>query len=133
MAVENIRAPAEARDERKAERIRLRIERIRRIGPDPRKRGRSARPVIVRQRPKLPPSPRESEVLSLLAKELNTAEIATALGIRPRTVKFHFKNLFEKSGTKSRMSLLLWHLRRANGEKHLFDSSRLDDRGVRPA
>lgn len=49
------------------------------------------------------PSPRESEALELLAKGCSNAEIARALGISVRTVKFHFSNLFKKSATKAEL------------------------------
>lgn len=59
----------------------------------------------------LAPSPRQCEVLSLfLAKALSNGEIAAAMRISVRTVKDHFKRLFEKSGSKDRIHLLISHL-----------------------
>lgn len=41
-------------------------------------------------------TPREKEVLALLAKGLSVKEIATALSISPRTAGAHLTNLYEK-------------------------------------
>jgi len=47
-------------------------------------------------------SPREREVLALLAEGLPTKQIAHALGITERTVKFHVASLFTKLGATNR-------------------------------
>lgn len=47
-------------------------------------------------RPDEPLSPRERNVLGLLAKGLRSAEIADQLGIAPRTVSTHIHHLYEK-------------------------------------
>ena len=47
-------------------------------------------------------SPREKEVLSLLAQGLSNAAIGSALFISPVTVKVHVRHIFEKLGVKSR-------------------------------
>jgi ATP/maltotriose-dependent transcriptional regulator MalT len=47
-------------------------------------------------------SPREKEVLSLLAQGLSNREIGLALFISPVTVKVHVRHIFEKLGVKSR-------------------------------
>lgn len=46
--------------------------------------------------PRQPLSPREQEVLQLLAKGLRQSAIARELGIAPRTVNTHLHNLYEK-------------------------------------
>jgi len=51
-------------------------------------------------------SARECEVLDLLLLGRNHAEIGTALGITPRTAKFHQTNILEKLGADSRLDLL---------------------------
>jgi two-component system, LuxR family, response regulator FixJ len=51
-------------------------------------------------------SPREREVLMLLAAGLVNKQIATALGIAPRTVEFHRTHIMEKTGAASVLDLL---------------------------
>lgn len=52
-------------------------------------------------------SPREKEVLSLLAQGLSNPEIGQALFISPATVKVHVRHIFEKLGVKSRAAAAL--------------------------
>ncbi|MBO0662432.1 response regulator transcription factor [Jiella sp. CQZ9-1] len=47
-------------------------------------------------------SPREGDVLALLARDLSNKEIARELDIGEPTVKFHVKNLFAKLGVGRR-------------------------------
>jgi DNA-binding CsgD family transcriptional regulator len=93
-----------------AEQIRRRAERVRRIRPRTSWR-RGKRELKLPMPSTLSVSPRQSEILSLLAKGLSNKEIATAIGIAERTIKFHLCELYKKSATKNRMSLMLWHLR----------------------
>lgn len=51
-------------------------------------------------------SPRESEVLQLLASNLSNKQIALAMGVTDETVKWHLKNLFSKLNAASRSHLL---------------------------
>jgi DNA-binding CsgD family transcriptional regulator len=51
-------------------------------------------------------SPREREVLVLLAAGSRNSEIAAALGISDNTVKFHVSNLLHKAGVRSRSELI---------------------------
>lgn len=51
-------------------------------------------------------SPREKEVVKLLIEGLTTLAMAEKLGISPHTVRDHLKNLYRKTGTKSRSELL---------------------------
>lgn len=48
------------------------------------------------------PTPRESEVLALLASGHTNAQIAAKLRISERTVKFHISSLFARLGAKRR-------------------------------
>lgn len=49
-----------------------------------------------------PFSPREYEVLTLVAQGLTNKEIAYRLGISDRTVQFHMNSIFNKTATQSR-------------------------------
>lgn len=51
-------------------------------------------------------SPREQEVVTLLAEGLTTVAMAERLGISPHTIRDHLKNLYRKTGTNSRSELL---------------------------
>jgi LuxR family maltose regulon positive regulatory protein len=52
-------------------------------------------------------SPREKEVLSLLARGLSNPEIGRTLFISPKTVKVHVRHIFEKLGVTSRAAAAL--------------------------
>jgi serine/threonine protein kinase/DNA-binding CsgD family transcriptional regulator len=54
---------------------------------------------------------RELEVLSLLVEGMSNKEIAAALGISHRTVKFHLDNLYSKLGVNSRTEAAIYALR----------------------
>ncbi|WP_413216947.1 response regulator [Thermus oshimai] len=57
--------------------------------------------------PDLPPlTPREEEVLRLLAQGLPAKAIARALGVSPDTVKDHLENLYAKLSAKNRVEAL---------------------------
>ena len=56
-------------------------------------------------------SEREIEVLSLIAQELNTNEIAEKLFVSVNTVETHRKNLFKKLGAKNSIGLIKFALR----------------------
>lgn len=61
-------------------------------------------------------SPRETEVLRLVAQGLANKQIARALGITERTVKAHLGRVFREIGVMDRTSAALWardHLPRA--------------------
>ena len=49
-----------------------------------------------------PFSPREHQVLTLVAQGLTNREIAYRLGISDRTVQFHVNSIFNKTGAQSR-------------------------------
>jgi DNA-binding NarL/FixJ family response regulator len=57
-------------------------------------------------------SAREREVLRLIARGLENAEIATALGISPRTAKNHVSNILAKLGLPSRIQAAIYAVRR---------------------
>jgi len=51
-------------------------------------------------------SRREGEILAFVLKRLSTAEISEKLFLSSNTVKFHLKNLFQKTDTKGRKELI---------------------------
>ena len=51
-------------------------------------------------------SPKEREVVSLLASNMSNKQIALAMGVSDETIKWHFKNLFRKLNAGSRSHLL---------------------------
>lgn len=53
-------------------------------------------------------SPREREVLALLADGLSNADIATRLGISDKTVRNHVSNVFDKIGVWSRAQAIVF-------------------------
>ncbi len=65
-------------------------------------------------------TPRQLDILSLIAHGRSNKEIAFALGIRERTVKFHVAALFERLGTSSRTEALVVALRM--GVINLYDA-----------
>ena len=58
-----------------------------------------------------PLSPREAEVLDLLAKGLSNKEVANILGMSPHTAKFHVQAIFEKLGAQTRTEAVVRALR----------------------
>lgn len=70
--------------------------------------------VDVKQALKL--SDKEIRFLELCASELTYKEMANELGIAVRSVDNYSRGLFEKTGTKSRVGLVLWAMR-----NHLID------------
>jgi len=56
-------------------------------------------------------TPRQRDILGHIAKGRSNKQIAFALGIRERTVKFHVAALFERLGTQSRTEALVVALR----------------------
>jgi two-component system, NarL family, nitrate/nitrite response regulator NarL len=56
-------------------------------------------------------SPRESQLIALLARGLKNKEISSELGITEGTVKVYLSHLFQKSGAKDRFELALQGVR----------------------
>jgi len=69
-----------------------------------------------------PLTPREGEVVALVAKGMKNREIAETLGIATGTVKIHLMHIFEKTGMRDRFELALRGLRTATDQ----------DRGAAP-
>lgn len=57
-------------------------------------------------------TPRELEILSLIAAGLGNKEIAYRLSISDRTVQFHVRSIFEKTGARSRTEAAILGLRK---------------------
>jgi DNA-binding NarL/FixJ family response regulator len=57
-------------------------------------------------------SPREMEVLSLLAKGLSNKEIASRLGLVVGTIKIYVANIFSKLGVSDRTQALVTAVKR---------------------
>jgi DNA-binding NarL/FixJ family response regulator len=63
-----------------------------------------------------PLSPRESQVLALVAKGMANKQIARQLGISERTVKAHLGKVFRQIGVADRTSAALWAREHLTGE-----------------
>jgi DNA-binding NarL/FixJ family response regulator len=57
-------------------------------------------------------SPRETEIVKLVAEGHSTKDIAAALFIAPKTVERHRSNILEKLGTRDRVALTRYAIRR---------------------
>ncbi|HHV92952.1 MAG TPA: response regulator transcription factor [Firmicutes bacterium] len=73
--------------------------------------GESGKPLLEkRSKPVFPAglTPREKEVLQLIASGLTNAEIAERLFISPHTVKNHVTNIYKKIKVEDRTQIALW-------------------------
>lgn len=61
-----------------------------------------AREIVERHNQGLSLSPREAECLTLVAEGKTSRQIATEIGVAPRTVEFHIQNAMQKLGSSSR-------------------------------
>jgi DNA-binding NarL/FixJ family response regulator len=64
-------------------------------------------------------TPRQSEVLQLLAEGMSMKEIANTLNLKPGTVAFHKYKMMETLGIKSNAELLQYAIRHHLGTEHL--------------
>jgi len=64
-----------------------------------------ARPAVARATPSMALTPKEREVLELLARSLSNKEIGLAMQVGEETIKWHMKNLFAKldAGTRKQV------------------------------
>ncbi|MFF3557425.1 response regulator [Streptomyces tsukubensis] len=69
-------------------------------------------PVPGRPRTDSPLTPREAEIVRLVAEGLTNAEIGTALFISAGTVKTHMANVQAKLGVRNRVAMAAWHFDR---------------------
>jgi DNA-binding NarL/FixJ family response regulator len=56
-------------------------------------------------------TPRETEVVRLIAAGLSNKEIAAALGVSVRTIEHHITNLYRKLGAQSKADATAWAVR----------------------
>ena len=56
-------------------------------------------------------TPRETEILQLMARGLPTEEIATELGVSPYTLRTHVQNILTKLGVHSKLEALAFAIR----------------------
>jgi len=61
-------------------------------------------------------SPRQVEVLSLVAAGLTTKEVARVLGVSPHTIRSHLNSLFRKLGIHTQAGVVAAWLRRPSHE-----------------
>ena len=73
-------------------------------------------------------SPREVEIIEVVAEGLTNQEIAGRLTISKRTVDNHVSNVFTKTGTKNRVALLNWAMDRGKICRDGFNCCSLPER-----
>ena len=71
--------------------------------PVPLETDRNARPSIRGKANGYSLTPRETEILSLIAEGMSNKEMAEKLFVSPSTIKTHTKNIFKKLGVRRRM------------------------------
>jgi DNA-binding NarL/FixJ family response regulator len=62
-------------------------------------------------------SKREREVCNMVATGLSNKEVASALFVTEKTVKFHLTNIYKTLGLKSRAQLIVHEMQRASIRK----------------
>lgn len=55
------------------------------------------------------PSPRQQQVIALVAQGLKNSEVAEAIGTTEYVVKNHLRNIYDKLGFWNRVELALWY------------------------
>ncbi len=68
------------------------------------------------------PSPRQQQVIALVAQGLKNSEVAEVIGTTEYVVKNHLRIIFDKLGLWNRVELALWYEARRN--ENLTDSRR---------
>ena len=69
-------------------------------------------------------SPRERQIVELVAGGLSNAEIAARLSLRLQTVKNRLSEIYDKVGARSRTDLALWAIARSTAPPTGEDVSR---------
>ena len=78
--------------------------------------GVEADAILPSQAPLARLTPRELQVLRLVAEGRTNGDIATALTLSPKTVKRHVENIFDKLGVSSRAAATAFAVRAAVGD-----------------
>ncbi len=55
------------------------------------------------------PSPRQQEVIALVAQGLKNSEVADLIGTTEHVVKNHLRHIYDKLGLWNRVELALWY------------------------
>jgi DNA-binding NarL/FixJ family response regulator len=62
-------------------------------------------------------TPKEKEIIELIAMGLRTREVATKLGVKNRTIDFHVSNILMKFGVKTRYEAVLTYTKSKDGKE----------------
>ena len=62
------------------------------------------------------PSPRQQEVIALVAQGLKNSEVANLIGTSEHVVKNHLRLIYDKLGLWNRVELALWYEARRHEE-----------------
>jgi len=62
-------------------------------------------------------TPRQRQIVEMLAEGLSTKEIAYKLGLRPRTVRTHLERLYRDHSVRTRAEAVARVLGRTNGDQ----------------
>jgi DNA-binding CsgD family transcriptional regulator len=68
--------------------------------------------------PKVALTPRENEVLSLVARGMRNKTIAHELGLSEHTIKLHLHHVIHKIGVRNRTQATQWYLTQSQGGGH---------------
>ena len=60
-------------------------------------------------------TPKETEIVKLLATGLNNAEIAVKVGTTEHVVKNYLRTIYDKTGMFNRLELALWYVKNSEG------------------
>lgn len=76
-------------------------------------------------------TPRQREILALVANGLSTPQIATQLGITPGTVKTHLTSIYKTIGVQNRVQATRYYLDHHDEQRRPRDEVRTSPRGLR--
>lgn len=70
------------------------------------------------------PSPRQQQVIELVAQGLKNSEVAEVIGTTEYVVKNHLRIIYDKLGLWNRVELALWYEARQHESRHEGQRSR---------